>query len=108
MNVFLSAAVNNFVLSIPSHLMAYWPFRDRLRFALWKVLLPVCLIQITQSAFYGYTVLQGGNGQAVAYGIAPVYMALYFLSVKDDQFKVLFLYLFVTCLLYTSPSPRDP
>lgn len=96
MNVFLSAAVNNFVLSIPSHLMAYWPFRDRLRFALWKVLLPVCLIQITQSAFYGYTVLQGGNGQAVAYGIAPVYMALYFLSVKDDQFKVLFLYLFVT------------
>ena len=96
MNVFLSAAVNNFVLSIPSHLMAYWPFRDRLRFALWKVLLPVCLIQITQSAFYGYTVLQGGNGQTVAYGIAPVYMALYFLSVKDDQFKVLFLYLFVT------------
>lgn len=94
--VFLSAAANNFVLSIPSHLMAYWPFRDRLRFALWKVLLPVCMIQITQSAFYGYTILQGGSGQAVAYGIAPVYMALYFLSVKDDHFKVLFLYLFVT------------
>lgn len=96
MNVFLSAAANNFVLSIPSHLMAYWPFRDRLRFALWKVLLPVCLIQITQSAFYGYTILQGGSGQAVAYGVAPIYMALYFLSVKDDHFKVLFLYLFVT------------
>ena len=95
-NVFLSAAANNFVLSIPSHLMAYWPFRDRLRFALWKVLLPVCLIQITQSAFYGYTILQGGSGQAVAYGVAPIYMALYFLSVKDDHFKVLFLYLFVT------------
>lgn len=96
MSVLPSAAVNSIVLAIPSHLMAYYPFRDRLRFALWKVLLPVGLIQVAQSLFYGYITLQGGNGQIVAYGFAPIYMAIYFLSVKDDRFKVLFLYLFVT------------
>ncbi len=96
MNVFLTAAVNNFVLTIPSHLMAYYPFRDRMRFALWKVLLPVCVIQITQSLLYGYTILQGGNGQLAAYGFAPIYMAVYLFSVREDRFKALFLYLFVT------------
>lgn len=96
MTAFLSAAVNSLVLSIPSHLMAYYPFRDRMRFALWKVLLPVCLLQIAQSFFYGYTIVQGGNGQIVAYAVAPVYMAIYFFAIRDDHFKVLFLYLFVT------------
>ncbi|MDE7242965.1 MAG: GHKL domain-containing protein [Oscillospiraceae bacterium] len=96
MNIFLPAAVNSLVLSIPSHLMAYYPFRDRLRVALWKILLPVCLIQLAQSLFYGYTILQGGNGQMAAYGFAPIYIAIYLLSVRDDRFKVLFLYLFVT------------
>lgn len=96
MNVFLPAALNSLVLSIPSHLMAYYPFRDRLRAALWKVLLPVCLIQLANSLFYGWTILRGGSGQMAVYGFAPVYMAIYFLSVRDDHFKVLFLYLFVT------------
>lgn len=96
MSIFISAAINNFVLSIPSHLMAYYPFRDRMRFSLWKVLLPVCLIQIANSLLYGHTILQGGNGQLVAYGAAPIYMAIYFFAVREDRFKVLFLYLFVT------------
>lgn len=29
-----SAAINLMLQSIPAHLMAYWPFRDRLRFPL--------------------------------------------------------------------------
>jgi len=95
-NVFLAAAVNNFVLAAPSHLMAYYPFRDRIRFALWKALLPVCIMQAAQSLLYGYAILQGGDGQLVAYGFAPAYMAAYFFSVREDHFKVLFLYLFVT------------
>ena len=96
MGVFWPAAVSLFVRAIPAHLMAYWPFRDRLRFPLWAVLLPVALIQLGQSLFYGYTVMAGGNGQAVSYSFAPVYMAIYFFSVRDDRFKVLFLYLLVT------------
>lgn len=96
MNVFLTAAVNIFVRAIPSHLMAYYPFRDRMRFALWKVLLPVCIIQIVHSLLYGYTILQGGNERLVDYRFALIYMAVYFFSVREDHFKVLFLYIFVT------------
>lgn len=91
-----SAAVNLFVLSIPSHLMAYYPFRDYLRVSLWKMLLPVCLLQAAQSLLYGHVIFQGGSGGIVFYGCALVYIAIYFISVRDDHFKVLFLYLFVT------------
>lgn len=75
--------------------MAYYPFRDRLRFPLWKVLLPVCLFQILQSLFHGSAMLAGGDGRAVEFAFAPVYMGIYFFSVKDDRSKLLFLYLFV-------------
>ena len=91
-----SAAANLFFLSIPSHLMAYYPFRDHLRVSFWKVLLPVCLLQAAQSLLYGYMVFQGGSGGIVFYGCALIYIAIYFASVRGDHFKVLFLYLFVT------------
>ena len=46
MTISWSAAVNLMIQAIPAHLMAYWPFRERLRFSLWKALLPVCLLQL--------------------------------------------------------------
>ena len=95
MNVFLPAAASLLVRAAPAHLMAYYPFRDRLRFPLWAALLPVGLIQIGQSILYGYVIMRGGGGQAVAYGFALVYMAIYFFSVRDNRPKVLFLYLLV-------------
>lgn len=94
--VFCSAAASLFVRAVPAHLMAYWPFRDRLRFPLWAALLPVALIQIGQSLLYGYAAIAGGNKLAVSYGFALVYMAIYFFSVRDSRFKILFLYLLVT------------
>lgn len=95
-SAFWSAAVNLFVLSVPSHLMAYYPFRDHLRVSLWKVLLPVCLLQTAQSLLYGYIISHGASGQSAFYGFALIYMVIYFISVRDNHFKVLFLYLFVT------------
>ena len=95
MNVFLPAAASLLVRAAPAHLMAYYPFRDRLRFPLWAALLPVGLIQIGQSILYGYVIMRGGGGQAVAYGFALVYRAIYFFSVQDERPKVLFLYLLV-------------
>lgn len=95
MSVFWPAAASLFVRAAPAHLMAYYPFRDRLRFSVWAALLPVALIQIGQSFLYGYAVMRGGNGQVVSYGFALVYMAIYFFSVRDDRLKVLFLYLLV-------------
>ena len=91
-----SAAINLMIQSIPAHLMAYWPFRDRLRFPLWKALLPVCLLQITETVFFGTIVQAGGDGMKLAYGFALVYMGIYFFSVRDSRSKILFLYLFIT------------
>lgn len=96
MEVFWPAAVSLFVRAVPAHLMAYYPFRNRLRFPLRLALLPVILLQILQCLLYGYTVAQTGAGRAVEYGFALVYMAIYFFSVRDNRTKVLFLYLFVT------------
>ena len=92
---FLPAAVNLFVRAVPAHLMAYYPFRDRLRFSFWKILSFVCLLQISQSFLYGYMVQQGSFGRAAEYAFALVYMGIYFFCIRDDFFKLLFLYLFV-------------
>lgn len=95
MNISWSATVNLMVQSIPAHLMAYYPFRERLRFPLWKALLPVCLLQLAESLLYGYMVQAGIAGMELAYGFVPVYMGIYFFSVQDNRWKVLFLYLFI-------------
>lgn len=95
-DIFWPAAVSLFVRAVPAHLMAYYPFRDRLHFPLWAALLPVILLQAAQSLFYGYAAAQIGGGRALEYGFALVYMAIYFFSVHENRMKVLFLYLFVT------------
>lgn len=94
--LFWPAAVSLLVRTVPAHLMAYYPFRDRLRFPLWAALLPVLLLQAAQSLLYGYAVLRTGTGRGVEYGFSLVYMAIYFFSVRDNRTKVLFLYLLVT------------
>ena len=66
MNLFLSAT-NLFVRAIPAHLMAYYPFRDRLRFSLWKILILVFLLQIGQSLLYGYMIQSGGSGKTAEF-----------------------------------------
>lgn len=96
MSVFLPAVINYLFRAVPAHLMAYYPFRGRLRVPLWMVALFVGLLQFGQALFYGYDIWRGGGGQAVSYGFSPVYMAIYFYAVRDDRFKALFLYLLVT------------
>lgn len=96
MNVSWSAAVRLMLMSYPVHLMAYWPFRDRLRLPLWKVLLPVCLLQFTESLLFGYLVQTGGPCMVLSFGMAPVYMGIYFFFIRDSHSKILFLYLFIT------------
>lgn len=92
---FWSAAANLFVRAVPAHLMAYYPFRDRLRFSLQNILLFVCFIQIGQAFLYAYIIQTGGSGKAAEFGLAAIYMSIYFFCVKDDRCKLLFLYLFI-------------
>lgn len=96
MSVFLPATINFLLRAVPAHLMAYYPFRDHLRVPVWMVLLPLGLIQTVQSVLYGLDIWRGGSGLEVSYSFALVYMAIYFGFVRDDRFKVLFLYLLVT------------
>lgn len=96
MVTFLSAVLSYQLRIFPAHLMAYYPFRDRLRFPLWMVLLPVGLLQTGQAVLYGLMVSNGVSGRGMSYALSLVYMAIYFYVVRDDRFKVLFLYLLVT------------
>lgn len=96
MSISWSAVVNLTLQSFPAHFLAYWPFRDRLRFPFWKALLPVCLLQFAESLLFGYVCRTGGDGMKLAYGFAFVYMGIYFFSVRDSRSKILFLYLFIT------------
>lgn len=96
MNICWSAAVNLLIQSFPAHLMAYLPFQDRLRYPLWKALLPVFLVQSAELLLYGHIVQIGADGMTLEYAFAPVYMVMYFFSVLDNRCKILFLYLFIS------------
>lgn len=95
MNLFVESSINLFARAIPAHLLAYYPFRDRLRFSLWKILLMVATLQTAQSLLYGHLVSSGVSGRAAEFGFAVIYMALYFFCVCDSRPKLLFLYLFI-------------
>lgn len=95
-SVFWSAAVNLFAVAVPMHLIAYYPFRDRLRFPLRNVLAVVLLLQFVQSALYGAVIWQGGSGKGAELILVVFSIGVYFFSVRDNRLKILFLYLFVT------------
>lgn len=94
--LFWPAAVNLFVVSVPMRLIAYYPFRDRLRFPLRNVLSAVLLLQLAQSALYGAGIARGGSGRIAELVTAVCSIGVYFFSIRDERSKVLFLYLFVT------------
>ena len=59
MNLFLIATINLFAISIPYHILAYYPFRDRVRFNIWKISAVVLILQIINSFYYGYSIVNG-------------------------------------------------
>jgi len=95
MSIFLAAFLNVLVRTAPCHLLAYYPYRKHLRFAPWKTVAAVTVLQMIQAVLYGMAALGGGNIYAEEYLFALVYMAFFFFFVRADRFKLLFLYLFV-------------
>lgn len=91
----LQASVNLFVRAMPAHLLAYYPFHERLRFRLRSIWLVIFLIQVIHSFCYGYAIQLGGSGRLVEYSFASLYMGIYFFCIQDDRYKLLFLYIFV-------------
>jgi len=93
MNICWPAVVNLVIRTVPAHWMAYYPFRDRLRSPVWKVLLLIVLLQLGHALLYGWVAPEGR--MAVEYSISLLYMVVYFFFVRDNRCKLLFLYLFV-------------
>ena len=96
MNLLLIATINLFAISIPCHILAYYPFRNRVHFNIWKIFVAVLILQVINSLYYGYSIMNGHSGLKAQYSFALIYMIIYFYCVKDDKCKVLFLYFFVT------------
>ena len=92
MNLLLIATINLFAISIPCHILAYYPFRNRVHFNIWKIFVAVLILQVINSLYYGYSIMNGHSGLKAQYSFALIYMIIYFYCVKDDKCKVLFLY----------------
>lgn len=95
MSTFWTAAVHLFLLAMPAHILAYYPFHGRIRGSRVKILVLIVIIQVIEALLYGLQIARGGSGRETEFGFALVYMCVYFFCVKDDYFKLLFLYLFV-------------
>ncbi len=96
MNIALLYTLNLLVRAFPCHLLAYYPYRDQLRFPAYRIVLTIAAFQLVQATLYGASAASGPPNRVIEYVFAPVYMALFFLFVHADRAKLLFLYLFVT------------
>ncbi len=96
MNIAFLSALNLLVRTFPCHLLAYYPYRDRLRYPAYKIVLVIVAIQLVQAALCGASVSSSLPNRRMEYVFALIYMALFFLFVRADREKLLFLYLLVT------------
>lgn len=95
MNICWSAAIGLLTWTLPYRILAYYPFRNQLRFPIWIVGLLIASSQIVEMLLYGHAISIGGSGRIVEFSFAVVCMVIYFSCIRADKFKVLFLYLFI-------------
>lgn len=95
MSMALLSALNLLVRSVPCHLLAYYPYRDRLRFPACRTALILASVMLIHAVLYGAAASSGSGKEWAEYVSAPVYMALFFLFVRADRARLLYLYLFV-------------
>ncbi len=95
MSIFWTAALNLIIESLPYRILSYYPVRDRLRVPGWLVTLLIITSELLAAALYGWSVMAGSTNRTVEILILPVCMVIYFLCVRADIFRLLFLYIFV-------------
>ncbi len=96
MSTFWVAVIYVSVVFLPIHLLAYYPVRDKLRMPVWATLSVFFSIVIPEVLFFGYDVANGGTGRMIELLSAPVFFVIFYLCVKVDFFRLLFLFLFVS------------
>lgn len=79
---------------LPYRVLAYYPFRQQLRFPVWGVVTLIGGTQLMQSAVYGYQVANGLSVRGTEFVFAVVCFAVYFICIRADRWKLLFLYIF--------------
>lgn len=77
---------------IPFHLLAYYPFREQLRFPLWAVLSVTGFFMSVQFFLYSYQYSIGADIRSLDLLFALISMITYLACVKADISKLLFIY----------------
>ncbi len=95
MNIFLTALASQLVSIIPCHFLAYYPFRDHLRVRIWKIVVLIAVIQISTAVVSAFFAAAGTPRRELEFLTIPVFMLIFFASIRADKFKLLFLYVFV-------------
>lgn len=93
---FLMPALGLMIRTLPYRILSYYPLRNRIRFPLWVVVLMIGSTELIEMFLYGYAVSMGGSGRSIELLFGPICMATYFICIKADCFRLLFLYLFFT------------
>ena len=94
-SVFGKAFLCETVYAIPFFVLSIFPFKKQLRFPLKIVILFIFIGQLFQSSFYTYLVNQGKSTRVTDVIFALVALALYFLCVNANFWKLLFLGIFI-------------
>ena len=94
-HVFGKAFLCETLYSIPFFILALFPFRKQLRFSLKSITFFIFLGQLFQSSCYVYLVAHGKPTRITDIIFAVVCLNLYFLCVKANAWKLLFLFFFI-------------
>lgn len=90
-SVFGKAFLCETVYAIPFFILSILPFKKQLRFPVKILILFIFISQLLQSSLYTYLVSQGKPTRVTDTVFALVSLAIYFLCVKANFWKLLFL-----------------
>ena len=99
--VFFKAFLCETLYSIPFFVLALFPFRKQLRFSMRTIVFLIVLGQLFQSFYYVFLVARGRSVRVSDIIFAFVSLLLYFLCVKANPWKLLFLSIFILNYIVT-------
>jgi len=93
---FLTAFLYEIISTMPYRIIAYYPFRNHLRYSIGITAFVVGFTQVLESALYAWLSSQNPAwGRISEFVFAIVCILIFMTSVKIDHWKVLFIYIFL-------------
>ncbi|MCD8012779.1 MAG: GHKL domain-containing protein [Lachnospiraceae bacterium] len=82
--------------TLPYRLLGYYPFRRRLRYPFWTILLLICSTQLLHSSLYAWMIVHDMEGaRLLEYVFATICLCIFLNSIDADKWKMLFIYIFL-------------